>query len=107
MTERTGILNISGAVMEDVARVRSCPGLRVSIIDAMAAFAAVAAGTDDADVEARVAAGSAGLAMAGLAFRQIRLGIGTMIAAEEIAAVKRVWRLAGAVRMTALAVEAG
>ena len=71
------------------------------IIDLVAAFAAHVPGTGDADIKTRVTAGTAGLAMAGLAFLQVCFGIRAMVGAQEIAAVKGVRRVAGTVRMAA------
>ena len=106
VTKGAGILDITCRVVEGTIR----PGptiLRMSIIDAMAAFTALVAGGDDAEIEARVAAGATRLAMAGLADRQVGLGIRTMIGAKEIAAIEWVWCLSRAVRMAALAVKTG
>ena len=104
VAKSTGVLNIAGTVME--SSIRSGPVLRMSVIDAVAGFAALVSGGDDAEVEARVATGAARLAMAGLADREVRLGIRAMIGAKEIGSIQRVWCLARAVRMTALTVEA-
>lgn len=105
VTEGAGVLDITGTVVEGV--VRSGPVLRMGIVSTVAAFAPRPADTVDTEVEARVAAGSARLAVAGLAGRQVGLGIGAVKATAEIAAVERVRCLAGPVRMTALTVEAG
>ena len=77
MTEGTGSLNTLRRVMEGI--VRAGPLWRVSIVFAMTAFAPLVACSFDADVEPRIAAGAAGLAMAGLADSQVRFGIRAMI----------------------------
>ena len=80
MAEGARLLDTACRVVESIVRAR--PLRRMGIVDAVAAFAALVAGNDDADVEARVAARAARLAVALLAFRQVCLGVGSMIAAQ-------------------------
>ena len=103
MTERAGILNITGSIME--GGIWSCPVLRMGIISLVATFAAISSSAADTDVEAWIAARSTELAMTALAGRQIRLGIGAVIAAEKVGPVNRMRCLTRSVWMTALAVE--
>ena len=72
MTKGAGILNISCGVMIG-------PVLRVGIILTMTALTASATCTVNPDVESRIAAGAAGLAMTFLADCQICFGIRAMI----------------------------
>ena len=106
VTEGAGILDITSRVVERA--IRTGPTiLRMGVVLSVAGFTALVAGGDDAEIEARVAAGATRLAMAGLADRQVGLGIRTMIGAKEIAAIEWVWCLSRAVRMAALTIEAG
>ena len=65
MTKGTRSLNVLRRVMEGI--VRAGPLLWVGIVFAMTAFTPFVTSFSNADVEARIAAGAAGFAMAGLA----------------------------------------
>lgn len=104
MTDGTSRLNIGRCVVE--GRVRPGPGLRMSVVGAMAGFTAVAADRDDTDIEPWVAAGAAGLAVAGLAEGQVGLRVRTVVGTAKIAAVQRMGNLAGASGVAASAIEA-
>ena len=101
MTKGTGILDITRRIVERTIR----PGptiLRVGVVLSVAAFAAVTANTN---IKAWVASGAAWLTMAGLAERQVGLGIRSVSSAREIASVDWMRRLPRTVWMTALTIE--
>ena len=104
MTEGAGILNIAGRVVEGAIR----PGptiLRVGVVRSVAGFATGSANAVDAEIKAWIAAGAAWLTMAGLANRQVRLGVGAVSAATEIRAIN--WmRCTGAASVTTATIKA-
>ena len=104
MTKGAGILNITGRVVEGAIR----PGptiLRVGIVRSVAGFTTGSANAVDAEIKAWIAAGAAWLTMAGLANRQVRLGVGAVSAATEIRAINWVW-CSGATSVTTATVKA-
>jgi len=106
MAQGTGIGNVPGVVMERSTRV-SGPVRRMGVIDAVTAFAAGTADAVDADIEARITARTAGLAMTGLANRQVGSSIGAMNRTAQVAAIQRMRNLLRTVRVATKAVEAG
>jgi len=105
MAEGARLLDTASGVVECV--VRSGPLRGMSIVDTVTTFAALIPCRDDADIEARVAAGTARLTVALLAFGQVGLGIGAVIAAQQITAIERMRGALGPVSMTALPIIAG
>lgn len=79
----------------------------MSIINTVTAFAAVAVGTEDPEIEARIAPRAARLTMARLAGKEIYLGFRAVIGAVKIAAVKQMRHLVRTVSMAGSAVESG
>lgn len=106
MAQRAGIGNAPGVIMERATRVSS-PVRRMGVINAVTAFAAGAADTVDADIEARIAARTAGLGMAGLANGQVGSSIGAMNRTAQVASIQRMRDILGTVRVATRAVKAG
>lgn len=99
MTKGTRILDIGCRIMERV--IWAGPGGRVCVVDAVTSLTAGTVNTIDAKVKTGITPRSAGLSMAGLACRQVGLGIRAMICTIKIGAIHWMRRLAGAVGMAA------
>ena len=82
----TGVLNIPGLVMEGV--IRAGPILWMCQIGTMTGFTTVAT---NAYIETRIAAGTAGLSVAGLTECQVLSSIGTMQTGIDIGPINRMW----------------
>ena len=94
------MLDISGGVMERA--IRPSPVCRVGIADIVAVYV-LAASSIDADVEAWIAARSAGLSVAELACGQVCLGIPAVLRPSAICAVE--WVRGRSSWVTGLSVE--
>ena len=100
MTEGTAVLDISG-------RIVIWPVLRVGVVSSVTVLTGVIA---KADIEARVVARPADLAMAGLAVCQVCFGVlavASLSFSLEITAIQRMRNITRSVSMTTSAVEAG